>query len=221
MTRKLSPSQIVFLRGEFFVRKRGDLVLPSGVKVPARELAETMLMVAFLGCAWHGILYLQTHVEQRLFGLWKYRVLLAEPTGGAVPWYEGALEDRLVRLARQFAPMRRHRVQLLVQALVGKKEPTPWQRVVSAVQDTLVDWEILEPVDETGAAPGRYVRRCQLAPDYVEAIIELDTAPTQRLLEDCQHRRPEIWWSLRREIAHGLRHRPRKGEPGGVGDSQG
>jgi hypothetical protein len=198
-THSLSPSLVVYLRAEFFVPKKGDLTLPSGVQVAERELVMTILAAAFLGCSAQRVLQLRIHVAKRVFGLWTSHMLFADRLWAAVPWHRATLEARLARLAAQLALEERNRIQLMVHRLVSKHRSDPWRGVVKTVQDTLVDLGVLDPLEEG--------RRPRFAPDYVEAIIDLDPGPTKRLFDDCQRTTPELWWLLRKEIAHGLRYR--------------
>jgi len=207
---QLSPSQIVLLRGEAFVRWRGKLELPSGAKVSSRALSETLIEVAFLACAAQGVLELQVRPRKTLLGLWTVPVLFAEPQRTPVPWPRPTLEAWLAHLAAQLRPEERHRVQSLVYVLLRENSPNPWRRVVEEVQGGLVAMGILERMEEQKKPAKR--QRAQIAVAVEDSVASLPTGHVQALLRTCRLTSPQLWRLLRKEVSRGIGYRQKFSE---------
>ena len=203
---QLSPSQIVLLRGETFVRMWGRMELPSGVKVSSRQLGECLIKVALLACASQGILELEIRPQKVLFGLPTGRVLFAEPQRPSVPWPKSTLEAWLTHLAVQLRPEERHRVQTMVYVLLQENSPDPWRQVVNKVQGGLVAPGILERMGERRSKAIRR-QQAQFAMSVADSVANLSTSHVQKLLETCRLTSPQVWRLLRREISRGISYR--------------
>lgn len=211
-TEQLSPSQIVLLRGEDFVRRRGNLVLPGGASVSMREMAETILTVAFLACAAHqDALELQIQAQKMLFGLWTVQRLFALPRAVQVPWPATTLEARLAQLTAQL-PENRRRVQSIVHAFLGEDGPYPWRQIVAIAQGGLVAQGVLAHIDGDHWSMFEPRKKLHLARP-VGLLDELDSAAPQELLAHYAQATPEIWRRLRQEIARGVSARNKRPHP--------
>ncbi len=212
LTKQLSPSQIVLLRGENFVRRRGDLVLPSGDSVSMREMAETILTVAFLAGAAQDALELQIQAQKTLFGLWTVQRLFALPRAVQVPWPATTLEARLAQLTAQLLPENRRRVQSIVHAFLGEDSPYPWRQIVAIAQGGLVAQGVLAHVDGDHWSMFEPRKKLHLARP-LGSLDDLDCAAPQELIDHYSQATPEIWQRLRQEIAWGISARNKRLHP--------
>jgi hypothetical protein len=215
----LSPSQIVFLRGELFVHEEGELALPSGVKVALQPLAETALAAAFLGCAAQQLVKLQIHERKRLLGLRKSLQLFATPQPGRFPWLDDTLEARLLKWVTTLASEEEHTVSRAVYLTLGRSTPDPWHTIVTLLQEGLIDWWMLERVELQDGSESEDEPPIRLSPSMAVAVLDIDVAPVQSLLQDEQIIAPRIQRLLEKEIKQGLNQRLKratsdpKGEP--------
>jgi hypothetical protein len=201
---QLSPSQIVLLRGETFVRNRGNLELSNGARVSSRELAKTLVKVALLACASQEILDLQIQPRKSLFGLLTTPVLFAEPQRASVPWPESTLEAWLTYLAAQLQPEKRHRIQTLVYVFLRENSSNPWQRIVKEVQGGLVALGVLERAEEPRP---RALRRIKVAAPIESSVTDLPAEHVREFLQTWRRTNPQIWRLLHREVSRGIAYR--------------
>jgi hypothetical protein len=209
---QLSPSQITLLKGEHFVRRRGRVELPSGLRVSSRELSQRLITVALLACASHEVLDLQVRPQRELFGVQIGSALFAEPRTQSVPWSESSLEAWLTHLAVQLQAEDRNRVRALVYLLLREHSPDPWRRVVAITQGGLAAMDIVQRVEERRAHSARR-HRIQVYPAMADPVAHLPTAHVEELLHTCRSAAPQIWYALRREVSQGIRYRRKVEDP--------
>ncbi len=211
---QLSPSQIVLLRGESFVRGWGKLQLPSGARVSSRAMGEALVRVALLACASQGVLKLQVQPRKALFGLYTVQGLFAEPQGVLVPWPKSTLEAWLTHLALQLCPEERHRVQSLVYVFLRQNSPNPWRQIVSKVQGGLVAMGILEQVEERRLRGLQVVKRkrARVLESMVNPVANLPTDHLRQLLKSCRFGTPQLWRLLHKEVSRGIGYRRKVSE---------
>jgi hypothetical protein len=203
---QLSPSQVTLLKGERFVRKRGRVELPSGVRVSSRDLSERLITVAFLACASQKVFDLQVGPQQELLGVQIGSALFVEPRGRPVPWPESSLEAWLAHLALQLHAEGRNRVRLLVYLLLREHSPDPWRRVMAMAQGGLTALNIVQRAEEWRSHTSRR-HHVQIYPALADSIAHLPTAHIQELLDTCRSVEPQVWRTLRREVSQGIRYR--------------
>jgi hypothetical protein len=204
---QLSPSQIVLLRGEIFVRKWRKLELPdNNVIVSSRELSKMLIKVALLACADQGVLELRVQPQRTLFGLQTTQVLFTEPRGTSVPWPKSTLEAWLAHLAVQLRPEERHRVQTLVYVFLKENNSNPWQQIVKEVQGGLVALGILEQMEEQ-ETQGITRQRVQVAASVADSVANLPTSHLEEYLRAYRLASPQIWRLLHKEVSRGIGYR--------------
>lgn len=94
----LTPSECVLLYGDRFAKQAGmlgdkEVVLTSGTKVDADDLALQAIAAAFLACEQAGSVRFDHREGKALFGLMKTRSFHVVPTGARTGWAPGSLED--------------------------------------------------------------------------------------------------------------------------------
>jgi hypothetical protein len=206
---QLSPSQIVLLRGDVFVRNRGKLELPNGVRVSSRELGETLIEVALLACTSQEVLDLQIRPRKSLFGLLTTPVLFAEPQRAPMPWPQSTLEAWLTHLAMQLEPEERHRVQTLVYVFLRENSSDPWQQIVKEVQGGLVALGVLERTEESQP---KMLKRIKAAAPIESSVTDLPAEHVREFLQTWRRTNPQICRLLHREVSHGIGYRRRAAE---------
>lgn len=201
---QLSPSQIVLLRGEAFVRNRGNLELANGARVSSRELGETLVKAALLACTSQEVLDLQVRPRRSFFGLLSTPVLFAEPQSAPVPWPESTLEAWLTHLAAQLQPEKRHRIQTLVYVFLRENSSNPWQQIVKEVQGGLVALGVLERTEEPRP---RALRRIKVAAPIENSVADLPAEHVKEFLQTWRRTNPQIWRLLHKEVSRGIAYR--------------
>ena len=98
----VTPSERVLLFGDRFAKPagvlgHGEVVLSSGAKVSADDLAVQAIAAAYLACEQAGAARLETRQGKAMFGLLKTQALHLAPGQKRVGWPEGSLESWVVR----------------------------------------------------------------------------------------------------------------------------
>ncbi len=202
---QLSPSQIVLLRGETFVRKWKKLELHNGVIASSNDLGRTLIEIALLACADQGVLELRVQPQKAVFGLLTTQALFAEPQGTPVPWPQSTLEAWIAHLAVQLYPEKRHGIQTLVYVLLKENNPNPWRQIVEEVQGGLVASGILEPVEERPQKA--WQPQTQVTASLADSIANLPTSHLEEYLKAYRSASPQTWRLLRKETSRGVGYR--------------
>ena len=216
LVNQLSPSQIVLLRGEIFVRKWNKLELSGRVIVSSRELGKTLIEIALLACADQGVLDLKVQPQKALFGLQTAKVLLAKPQGTPLPWPKSTLEAWLTHLAAQLYPEGRHRIQTLVYVLLKENHPNPWRQIVEEVQGGLVALGILEQIDGQRSPDSRRPQ-VQVTASMTNSISNLPTGHLQEYVSTYRRASPQTWQLLHKEVSRGAGYRKRAAKKRDIG----
>jgi hypothetical protein len=152
-----SASGTVYLFGERFAKKArvgGERLVQGGAKVKLSDLADKMMVAAFVDLAGKGCVHLE-RVEEKKLGLFTSRdVLVTRVEARQEPLYglDAAIWDKLTGDPKQ------DRVREIISRLTGGTCPNPWSIVVALVKQGLAEQGFLEVEKE--------VRR--LRPDKVE-----------------------------------------------------
>jgi hypothetical protein len=98
----LTPSEAVLAFGDRFAKPAGmlgdkEVVLTSGTKVDADDLATQAIAAAFLACEQAGAVRFEHREGKALFGLMKTKSFVVLPGPGTASWPAGTLEDWVVK----------------------------------------------------------------------------------------------------------------------------
>ncbi|HET7232491.1 MAG TPA: hypothetical protein VFJ16_20955 [Longimicrobium sp.] len=191
-----TPSERVLLFGDRFAKPagmlgHGEVVLGSGAKVGADDLAVNAIAAAYLACEQAGAVRLETRQGKAMFGLMKTRNLHLVPGQKPVSWPEGSLENWVV----QGAP-REPKVSDFTQALLcNGKEYSPAQTMFARLKAALAGRGILHADQKTTLKV--FTSVTYALPDHVRAAAEQGgTQHVQAMLDACRQQRPELWKEL-------------------------
>jgi len=189
----LSPSDLMLLNADRFAQRAGvlgngnfDLLWGEG-SVSNQALATAVYAAAFLASEQAGVLRLVSRTKKAMLGLRSVPILVAEPTGGAIPWPAGSMEEAIAsQLSR--GPVD---VEELVVALLKIDTSNGWAQAVDLLVESLgargllvaektkkllVTWTKWKALDQTMA--------------FAQSQ---DTSWIAQALAACQQQRPELW----------------------------
>jgi len=196
----LTPSERVLLFGDRFARPagmlgHGEVVLSSGAKVGADELAVNAVAAAYLACEQAGAVRLEIRQGKAMFGLVSTRNLHVAPGHKHVSWPEGSLESWVVQAAG-----REPRVSDLTQGLLcSGKENSPSQAMFERLKAALAARGILQAESKTTLKV--FTSVTYAFPGHARAAAEQGgTQHVQALLDACRQQRPDVWKELADDI---------------------
>jgi hypothetical protein len=196
----LTPSERVLLFADHFAKPAGMLgdkepALLSEVKVGADELAEKVLLAAFLACERAGAIRLEARQGKALFGLMKTNHLHVLPGTRPVQWPQGSLESWVVQGAQ-----REPKLEDAAQPLLGsEKSYQPASAMFARLKAVLAERGILDAEQKktlkiftsvTYSVPAR-VR---------DALQPSEVGDVKAVLAACEQQRPEVWSAMQRGI---------------------
>jgi len=195
-----TPSERVFLFGDRFAKPagmlgHGEVVLSSGAKVGADELAVNAIAAAYLACEQAGAVRLEIRQGKAMFGLVTTRNLHVAAGHKQVSWPEGSLESWVVQGAG-----REPKVSDLTQGLLcSGKENSPAQAMFERLKAALAARGILHADQKTTLKV--FTSVTYSLPDHARAAAEQGgTQHVQALLDACRQQRPELWQELSDDI---------------------
>lgn len=192
-----TPSERVLLFGDRFAKAAGmlgdsEVVLSSGAKVGADELAVNAIAAAYLACEQAGAVRLEIRQGKAMFGLVTTRSLHVAPGQKHVSWPEGSLESWVVQGAG-----REPKVSGLSQGLLcSGKENSPSQTMFGRLKAALAARGILHAESKTTLKV--FTSVTYTFPDHARAAAEQGgTQHVQALLDACRQQRPDVWKELK------------------------
>jgi hypothetical protein len=195
-----TPSERVLLFGDRFAKPAGmmgfgEVVLSSGAKVGADELAVNAVAAAYLACEQAGAVRLEIRQGKAMFGLVTTRSLHVVPGQKHVSWPEGSLESWVVQGAQ-----RQPKVSDLSQGLLcNGKENSPSQAMFERLKGALAARGILHA--DTKTTLKVFTSVSYDLPGHARAAAEQGgTQHVQAMLEACRQHRPELWKELKDDI---------------------
>lgn len=195
-----TPSERVLLFGDRFAKPAGmmgygEVVLTSGAKVSADDLAVHAIAAAFLACEQAGAVRLEPRQGKAMFGLMKTSDLHVVPGQRHVTWPEGSLESWIVQGAQGG-----HKVSDLSQRLLAPGQVnSPSQTMFVRLKGALAQRGILHGQQKTTLAVFTSVD--YTLPAQARAAAEHGgTQHVQAMLDTCRQQRPQLWNDLTREI---------------------
>lgn len=196
-----TPSERVLLFGDRFAKPAGmlgfgEVVLSSGVKVGADDLAVQAIAAAYLACEQAGAVRLEIRHGKAMFGLMNTRNLHLVPGQRQVNWPEGSLESWVVQGAA-----REPKVSDFSQALLcSGKEYSPAQTMFARLKEALAARGILHAEQKTTLKV--FTSVSYTLPDHARAAAEQGgTQHVQAMLDACRTQRPDVW----KELTDGIR----------------
>ena len=195
----LTPSECVLLYGDRFAKPAGmlgdkEVVLTSGTKVDADDLALNAIAAACLACEQAGAIRFEHKEGKALFGLMKTRSFLAVATGTRAGWVPGSLED-WVEKGAQSSP----KVLDLAKGLINT-EPvrSPALTMFNRLKAGLAARGLLHADTRTTLKVFTTVNYS--ATDATNAAERGGVEGAKRLLGSAKDGRPDLWKELTREI---------------------
>jgi hypothetical protein len=208
-TSLMAPSELILLNGDKFAKKVmiGNIdLLHTPVSVSAAQLGQAILASAFLACEQTGAIRLETRQKKAMMGLRKIINLYATPKDG-VEWPAYSLESKIGTIAGQLqAGKGDNEVSNVIYTWLGEDSGSPWQSAIELVKSGMADRGLLDRLQEKKLKVFS-VTRYQLPDKTASLVQEIPIAPLQRLLEDCEKMRPEIWKMLVKQINSAIKAR--------------
>ncbi|HEU4561117.1 MAG TPA: hypothetical protein VFS20_24915 [Longimicrobium sp.] len=195
-----TPSERVLLFGDRFARPagmlgHGEVVLTSGAKVSADDLAVHAIAAAYLACEQAGAIRLEPRQGKAMFGLMKTSDLHVVPGQRMVNWPEGSLESWVVRGAQGQLKVNDLSQRLLANGQVN----SPSQTMFARLKGALAARGILHGEQKTTLKVFTSVDY-SLPPHARAAAEQGGTQHVQAMLENCRQQRPQLWNDLVKEI---------------------
>ena len=195
-----TPSERVLLFGDRFAKAagmlgHGEVVLSSGAKVGADELAVNAIAAAYLACEQAGAVRLEIRQGKAMFGLVSTRNLYVAPGHKPVRWPEGSLESWVVQGAG-----REPKVSDLSQGLLcSGKENSPSQAMFERLKAALAARGVLHADHKTTLKV--FTSVTYTFPGHARAAAEQGgTQHVQALLDACRQQRPDVWKEMTDDI---------------------
>lgn len=212
----LTPSEHVYLHGEKFSPKSGFLgktrLLHMEYDVKSVELVQAMISAAFLTLDLQGTLRLEMRAKKVLFGLSSTQALYADAVGPAADWPAHTIEASLPGLAAQLAQNKgQNEVYAILYTWLGQDFNGPFEEVLTRVKKGMVTRGLLEAHQEKTLKI--FTRTVFTLPATTLQLAQNQSiAPIQRLFEDCQNQRPELWKRLNEQIKKAIVARQEKSD---------
>jgi hypothetical protein len=191
-----TPSERVLLFGDRFAKPAGmlgdgEVVLSSGAKVGADDLAVNAIAAAYLACEQAGAVVLEIRQGKAMFGLVNTRSLHVAPGQKHVGWPEGSLESWVVQGAQRHPKVSELSRGLLVNSQVDSPARTMFERLKAALSAR----GILHA--ETKTTLKVFTSVSYTLPDHARAAAEQGgTGHVQAMLENCRQQRADLWKAL-------------------------
>jgi hypothetical protein len=205
----LTPSEIVMLHGEKFIRKTRftSVKLPhKDAKVAIDDLIQTMLSAAILANEQVGVLKLVAG-HKKVLG--RQRDTLYVRLVGPIPdWPANSIEAKMCEQATLLLSDVGREAHGLIYAWLEQHYRNIWYGVFYRVRRILVDRGLLETVNirKFGILPATDYALSASARELVE---QHPIEPTMYLLAECEGERPQVWKMLWDHIKHGFVRRGR------------
>jgi hypothetical protein len=197
----ITPSERVLLFGDRFAKPAGMLgdreeILSSGAKVVADDLAEKMMLAAFLACERGGAIRLEPRQGKAMFGLMTTSHLHLLPGQKHVGWPDGSLESWVVQGAG-----REPRFTDWARALLGSdKSYQPALGMFARLKGVLAARGVLHAEEKKTMKIFSSVAY-SLPPHARAAAEQGGTEHVQRTLDECRQQRPQLWSDMTRGIS--------------------
>jgi hypothetical protein len=195
----LTPSECVMVYGDRFAKPAGmlgdkEVVLASGTKVDADDLAVHAMAAAFLACEQAGSIRFEHREGKALFGLMKTKSFHVLPGGSRGGWPAGSLED-WVEKGAQNSP----KVVDLGKGLLNDQEVrSPALVMFTRLKAGLAQRGLLHAESKTTLKV--FTTVTYSATDATHAAARGGTEAAQRLLAGAKESRPDFWKELAREL---------------------
>lgn len=192
----LTPSERVFLFGDRFTKPAGmlgysEVVLSSGVKVGADELALVAIAAAYLACEQAGAVRFEERQGKALFGLVKTNALHVAPGQRPMAWPEGSLESWIVQGARSEPKVSEFSRSLLS----NSTEYSPSQTMFGRLKAALAHRGVLHAQEKKTLKVFSSIE--YTLPDHARAAAEQGgTRHVEAMLDACRQQRPRLWNDL-------------------------
>ncbi len=218
-TSPLTPSELIFLNGEQFVKVRPEW-LGGGMKLQLphteirvwnhEQLGQAILGAALLANEQTGTIRLEADYKKVFFGLFDTSTLFAVSEDKVVDWPHFSLESYIHRVLNQkrtkvssidIYDWKRTEVSSIIYDWIGRDRSDPWFTAIDRVKRGMEHRGLLK-VETVGALfRKRYVFS-------VAALAEQQsTEPVRQLLEECEQTRLPLWDLLRKQIKKAIKNR--------------
>jgi hypothetical protein len=195
----LTPSECVLLYGDRFAKPAGmlgdkEVVLTSGVKVDADDLALQAIAAAFLACEQAGSLRFEHREGKALFGLMKTKSFHVAPAGGRGGWPAGSLEDWVGKGVQSSPKV----VDLAKQLINTEPVRSPALTMFNRLKAGLANRGLLHAESKTTLKV--FTTVTYSATEATNAAERGGAEAAKRLLASAKEGRAELWKELSREI---------------------
>jgi hypothetical protein len=167
------------------------VVISSGTKVGADDLATAAIAAAYLACEQAAAVRFEERQGKALFGLMKTSAMHVVPGERAMSWPAGSLESWIVQGAQ-----RQPKVSDLSQGLLcSSQEYSPAQTMFARLKQALAERGILQADSKTTLKV--FTSVSYTLPDFARAAAERGgTQHVQALLDNTRQQRPKLWNDL-------------------------
>ncbi len=200
----LTPSELVYLNGEKFAQKAGIFnkikLMHVDLSVNDAQLVQMAFAAAFLANEQAGTVRLELRSKKALFGLASVQALYAEPCGVQRLWPENTLEALIPAYAERFkAEKNTHEVYSILYAWMNEDCMSPFDEVIKRIQYGLGARNLLGMREEKKLKI--FTVHSYTLPDSTRALAQsTPLAPVQRLFQQCEQTRPQVWKALLEQI---------------------
>jgi len=209
----LTPSERVLLFGDRFARPagmlgHGEVVLSSGTKVGADDLAKAVIAAAYLACEQAGAIRFEERQGKAMFGLMKTNALHVVPGERAgMRWPGGSLESWIVEGAQQQPKVNEFTQRLLC----ASQEYSPSQEMFGRLKQVLAERGVLHA--DTKTTLKVFTSVSYILPDFARAAAEQGgTQHVQVMLDGTRQQRPRLWTDLIAAIERAINWMTASGE---------
>ncbi len=188
-----TPSERVLLFGDRFAKAAGmlgdnEVVLSSGARVNADDLAVNAIAAAYLACEQAGAVVLEIRQGKAMFGLVTTRSLHVAPGQKQVHWPDGSLESWVVQGAQRHPKLS----ELSRSLLCSGQENSPAGTMFARLKAALAARGILHA--ETKTTLKVFSSVTYSLPDHARAAAEQGGSQhVLAMLENCRQQRPDLW----------------------------
>jgi hypothetical protein len=196
---QLSPSEIVFLNADQFVKtaRLGFRMLGSETKVNTNDLARNILTAALMAMEAAGELQLEVEEYKRLIGKGRRIKLMPRTERSTFP--HPSLESKFQAAIAQLAASEDvANVKDLVYTWLEHDDDNPWKKVLDTIPAYLADRDLLERVEEKKLKVFTVVNY-ELLEETRKLAQEAPIAEVQSLLAGGTDR-SDLWKQLQKEI---------------------
>jgi hypothetical protein len=197
---RLSPSEIVFLNADQFVKtaRLGFRMLGSETKVNTNDLARSVLTAAFLVMEEVGEIQIEVEEYKRLIGKGR-RIKFTPRTDHSafpIPSLETMVQALVTRLSASGDVAT---AKDLVYAWLEHDDDNPWTKLLDAIPVYMADRGLLERLEEKKLKIFTVVNY-ELLEETRKLAKEAPIAEIQSLLAAGETNRPDLWKQLQKEI---------------------